>query len=69
MSISEQFRNRVGLEGDPDPALGLENAKGKSGGEPVDVDADFEAEAETESKPKKKPAKKTAKKTATKKKT
>jgi hypothetical protein len=37
-SVSDQFRNHVGLEGDPDPALGLENAKGKKGGEPVEVD-------------------------------
>ena len=36
-SISEQFRSHTGLEGEPDVGLGLENAKGKSGGKPVDT--------------------------------
>lgn len=35
-SVSEQFRGFTGLE-DPDPELGLENAKGVEGGEPVDT--------------------------------
>lgn len=35
-NVSEQFRVFTGL-GDPDPSLGLENARGKSGGEPVDT--------------------------------
>jgi hypothetical protein len=35
-NVSEQFRGFTGVE-DPDPALGLENAKGVEGGEPVDT--------------------------------
>jgi len=35
-NVSEQFRGFTGLE-DPDPELGLENAKGVEGGDPVDT--------------------------------
>jgi hypothetical protein len=36
-NASEQFRAFAGLEGAPDPKLGLENAKGKGGGQDMDV--------------------------------
>lgn len=35
--ISDSFRQFVGLDGDPDPALGLENAEGPDG-DPIDLE-------------------------------
>lgn len=71
-TASEQFRTHVGLKGSPDPSLGLENAKGKTGGKPVETedvleDTKPERTSVVKTTPAKKKAKAQSKRDATKK--